>query len=376
MSELKHHLRKQEFPVSAREALLRLEKLCLSTSQQQQRLIQEVIEEFVFCEMDRRGIRKKRLNAVQELQLLDVLTIYFETRESEVVRNTMFLTLFHCEGIASNKMKMLAKLVSSAIAIRSAAVLDCSAVWMQQQGCTSTVVVGLAQELIRDYLMLFPKALFCLEELPQISLAFTSHFITAATTAQRRKPSSSLPSLPLLRCITQWVSSNPLLCSTPLVSNLQNCLPKGSIVMPTGVPLPGLIRWCVEAPLLDYKSEGIASESEEQERRSLYSQLHLAVLETMIETEKLHDRMVQKDVLVTRDFIGICECVAHIVQNLDFVQCQEGIQLSLDRLGQALQVSLRTGCLRGNIGELHSYLMRLPQNRLLEIVLSQGKLVN
>lgn len=59
MSELKHHLRKQEFPVTSRDALLRLEKLCLATSQQQQRLIQEIVEEFIFCEIDRRGIKKK-----------------------------------------------------------------------------------------------------------------------------------------------------------------------------------------------------------------------------------------------------------------------------------------------------------------------------
>lgn len=377
MSELKHHLRKQEFPVTSRDALLRLEKLCLATSQQQQRLIQEIVEEFIFCEIDRRGIKKKRLNAIQELQLLDILTCYFETRDNDVVRNTMFLTLFHSEGPNNNKMKILTKLVSIAIATRCVAILECSAVWMQQKGCTSLAVVSLAQELIRDYLLLFPTALSCLQDLPQISLSFTAHFITAATATNRRsgqKTSPSLPPLPLLRCITQWVTSNPLLCSIPLVNNLQNCLPKGSIMMPASVPLPGLIHWCVEGPLIVLDKKDISA-AEIAERRTLDSRLHLAVLETMLETEKLLDRMVQKDVVLVRDFAVICENVLLLIKNLDYLQFQDAIQLSLDRLGQALQVCVRTGCLRGSIGELHSHLLRLPQNRLIQIVISQSKVM-
>ncbi|KAG8237858.1 hypothetical protein J437_LFUL002467, partial [Ladona fulva] len=47
------------------------------------------------------------------------------------------------------------------------------------------------------------------------------------------------------------------------------------------------------------------------------------------------------------------------------------VQLALDRLGQALQVSLATGCLYGDRGELFERLSLLPQNRLINIVISK-----
>lgn len=125
-------------------------------------------------------------------------------------------------------------------------------------------------------------------------------------------------------------------------------------MMPASVPLPGLIHWCVEGPLIVLDKKDISA-AEIAERRTLDSRLHLAVLETMLETEKLLDRMVQKDVVLVRDFAVICENVLLLIKNLDYLQFQDAIQLSLDRLGQALQVCVRTGCLRGSIGKQNVY---------------------
>ncbi|GAB6025839.1 hypothetical protein CHUAL_011821 [Chamberlinius hualienensis] len=315
MSDLKHVLRKLEFPGSARDALIRLEKLCFNPSVQHQRLIQEVIEEFVFCEIDRRGIKKKRLSAVQDFQLVEVVLNYLETRESDVVRNTAFLTLFNCDKTATSKINILSKLVSTAISVKCSAVLDCSAVWMQQQSCTAEVVIFLAQEL----------------------------------------------------CITSWVKDDSRLCSAPLIANLQNSLPKGSIVMPPRVPILGLIRWSIEAPL-EYNKNG---ESNREKFNELYSRLHLGVLETMAETRMFADKTVQKGVIPIRDLIVVCEDLWNIINKLDFVQFQENINLSLDRLGQALQVALSTEYLRGNMADLKLCLQKLPNNRLVQMVIAQ-----
>lgn len=378
MSDIKNFLRKHEFPHSAREALFQLEQLCSSRNcgPQQQRLVQEIMDEYIFCETDRRGLRKNRLNSIQELQLLDVLTNYLESQGNEVLCNTIFLTLFHYEGSSCNyKMRILAKLLSLGIAAKSVVVLDCSAVWMQQQDCLSEVVVGLVRELVNDYFVLVPRVNASLQDLCQISPRFTVNFITAVTALYSNAPrrASKMGQCPdaLLGLVTDWVTANDSLCLTSLVTNLNAALPRGSIIMPTVTPIPGLIHWCVTAAV----AEGGASSPPPKDawKRTLFSRLLLGVLETMTAAEKMRTLMIQKDVMLMRDVLTICEDAA----NLMGARCAaargpvpDNVQEALDRLGQAVQVALVTGCLQGNIDELCKYLKKLPgNNRLIRMII-------
>jgi hypothetical protein len=100
----------------------------------------------------------QRLNPLQELQLLEVLLGYFAAGEDKVILNTVFMMLFtpphtpspspspspsgfaradvFTPGTAtatlSDRMRILARLVSAAVASRNLAVLNCTGVWMQQ----------------------------------------------------------------------------------------------------------------------------------------------------------------------------------------------------------------------------------------------------
>ena len=175
----------------------------------------------------------QRLNPIQELQLLEVLLDYFAAGEDKVVLNTVFMMLFTpphspspspspspsggprndlfgsgtlATAALSDRMRILARLVSAAVATKNLAVLNCTGVWMQQLGCLSQHSLNLSRVLIEDYFVLHtPQSsvsfkLFlkifallhliltlksscstsCLEQLPQLAPHFTACFLTAA----------------------------------------------------------------------------------------------------------------------------------------------------------------------------------------------------
>ncbi|PSN32633.1 hypothetical protein C0J52_13887 [Blattella germanica] len=142
-------------------------------------IIMEIISEFVFCEIDRRGGRKRKLNCIQELQLLEVLCDYFTYtgNNSDSVRNIVFMSLF--PPTHSERSRLLIKLVSLAISTKNIPVLTATGIWMQQLGCTSKFSLDLAQGLVKDYFVLIPKAVGGLQDLPQLAPQFTANFLTA-----------------------------------------------------------------------------------------------------------------------------------------------------------------------------------------------------
>jgi len=217
--DIPHILRRLEFPQSAKEALACLEQLCLPLahsrppSSKQLDHIGEIIDEFVFCETDRKSPKRKRLNIpTQELNLLEVLLGYFAAGEDKVVLNTVFMMLFtpphtpnpspspsplgfsrtdvfspgSATAALSDRMRILARLVSAAVATRNLAVLNCTGVWMQQLGCLSQHSLNLSRVLIEDYFILHTPqsnsscSSNCLEQLPQLAPHFTACFLTAA----------------------------------------------------------------------------------------------------------------------------------------------------------------------------------------------------
>lgn len=378
MSDVKSFLRKYEFPTATKEALTQLEHLCCrASSAQHQRLSQDIIDEFVFCEieLDRRGMRKKRLNALQELQILEILCHYFSNQHNEVVRNTMFLTLFHYEGGTSSKTNILVKIVSLSIATKNTSILSCSSVWMQQQGCTSDVVVSLVRDVIVDYFQFVPKATDFMVDLPHISANFVANFMTAATALYDGSDNGTGMFLNLLQLMTRWVTSNPHLCLMPLTANYQNALPRGSIVMPPTTPLPGLIRWCILTPLQNARtdnSKSIATALVPSED-ALYSQLFTGILETMMASREVHHQMAQKEILSLRDFLGLIEHLTKLMNKKGRTVHSSNVQTALDRFGQVLQVALATHCIQGSVGELNWYLKELPDHRLLKMIMERNK---
>lgn len=75
----------------------------------------------------------QRLNSLQELQLLEIMCNYFQEQTKDSVRQLIFSSLFSPQGNKAddNRMALLGKLVSMAVAVCRVPVLECAAFWLQ-----------------------------------------------------------------------------------------------------------------------------------------------------------------------------------------------------------------------------------------------------
>ncbi|XP_014673826.1 PREDICTED: uncharacterized protein C7orf26 homolog [Priapulus caudatus] len=155
----------------------------------------------------------------------------------------------------------------------------------------------------------------------------------------------------LMEIVTEWVFSKPSLALMSAIAS-----PKHS-----ATPIPGLIHWCVMAPVARVAADD-GSADDSAAAQTLFSRLHLGVLQTMLRGQEIGMRHVI-----------LCEHFEHSLATLaaiprDSVDA-ESLNMSLNRLGQALQVAKTTGLLSGDIAELVASTAALPHNRLLDIVL-------
>lgn len=73
------------------------------------------------------------LSLIQEFQLVVVLCEFYERPGQEMIRNAVFLSLF--EGSNASRLKVLNKLIGTAIASSVAPILMSAGTWIQQLGC-------------------------------------------------------------------------------------------------------------------------------------------------------------------------------------------------------------------------------------------------
>ncbi|XP_066991639.1 integrator complex subunit 15 isoform X2 [Anabrus simplex] len=354
--DLKQSLRKLEFPFSAREALSRVEQICVHQGGGRlPGLASEIISEFIFCETDRRGGRKRaRLTYIHELQLLEVLCDYFAYTGggNDAIRNIVFMALFPPGHVS--RSRLLAKLVSMAISTKNTPVLTATGIWMQQLGCTSQVCLDLAQGLVKDYFVLVPKAVSGLQDLPQLAPQFTANILTAVAEmfgCDDKKQILNSPPDALLEVITQWVADNPNLCLAALLVN-QPATPV--------TPFVGLFKWCILAPLQNGRRPD----------PQLYSRLHLGLLESLLECSTIRVPALRENVIATQHFTTLVKVVARMCKGSG---SSDEVQLSLDRLAQAIEVALAVQCTQGNTEELMNQLEKLPENRLMTILIDKHK---
>ncbi|KAJ7426768.1 hypothetical protein WISP_12504 [Willisornis vidua] len=274
----------------------------------------------------------KRLNSLQELQLLEIMCNYFQEQTKDSVRQIIFSSLFSPQGNKADdsRMALLGKLVSMAVAVCRVPVLECAAFWLQ---------------------CVLPKHV-CSDDL--------------------------IPPSDLLELIVSWIFEDPRLIlitflNTPIAANL----PIGFLEL---TPLTGLIRWCVKAPLA-YKRKKKASLSnghapskiakdsappEDKDCHQLYSKLHLSVLQVLM---MLQGHLTEKNLygrlgLVPFDHVvPLVEEINRLSDELNPLNASREIELALDRLAQALQVAMASGALLCTRDDLRTVCSRLPHNK-------------
>ncbi|XP_032520436.2 integrator complex subunit 15 isoform X1 [Danaus plexippus] len=394
-SDLKHTLRKFEFPACAKEALIKIEQLLVgraAPTSKQLDIAMDIISEFVFCETDRRSNPRRGLNPLQELQLIDIICDYLCACTNDTTKNTIFLSLFGGKE-SQRKLKILSILASMAVSASSTPVLLAVGVWLQQMGCSSSQSLQLAENIVRDHFYLNTSNQNVLKTLATDAPQFVSNFITAVTELYLhdiQKP-KKMPPKNLLEVITSWVYTNPSLCMSAQLNPA--ALPIGSIPMAAVTPLAGLIHWCALAPLyvdedfipdIDTDPIPIKKIKLEEEKHTivksvtskslseteLYIKLHLGVLHSLRAGKRTHGPPTAVNAQHLVALTPIVQAYAHnlIKCGVKF-QSDNRLQDCLDRIGQAVQVALANGCVYGNINNLLAALNSLPENRLLCIII-------
>ncbi|XP_034039696.1 uncharacterized protein C7orf26 homolog [Thalassophryne amazonica] len=341
----------------------------------------ELVEEFILHAPKDRNTPARRMTAVQELQLLEIMCSCFQEQSRDTVRQLMFSALFSLQGNQAdeNRMALLGKLVSMAVAVGRVPILECAASWLQRTH--RVYCVRLAQVLVDDYCSMVPGSVPTLQNIHSTSLRFCCQFITAVTTLYDLSSELLTPPLELLQMIVSWIQDDPhLVLITFLNTPLSGTQPMGSLDV---TPLGGLVRWCVKAPLAYRRDKkqvhnGTSAESG-PDARPLFSALHLSVLQVFM----LLPNILKEKGLYGRLALLQMESLAALTSDLSrlFDQSDKHAhtsssdthtapQLALDRLAQALQVAMANGALLCSREDLRAICSRLPHNNLLQLVLS------
>lgn len=126
--------------------------------------------------------------------------------------------------------------------------------------------------------------------------------------------------------------------------------------MPVVTPLAGLIRWCVLAPIICTKGA--------------YNKLHLALLETLSQIPPTNSPSAALNAQHLAFIINPLKNHARkLINEQKSPENDENYQSSLERFAQAIQISLSSKCIYGNISQLFCLLETLPRNSLMDIVI-------
>ena len=133
-------------------------------------------------------------------------------------------------------------------------------------------------------------------------------------------------------------------------------------------PVPGLVRWCTQAPISQAisskhpqngETSNLKSISTEQGHKTeqLWSRLHLSVLQTVMDFPNLPGAN-QLELITLADMNRIVKDIVALIREaknksvLDEPYGSECLEASVDRVIQVLQVSLATGAFRCSLGKI------------------------
>jgi hypothetical protein len=316
-------------------------------------------------------------NVYEELELLEMLRIQVEERQTKEIQMAIFDTLF---GLTASDDKMscqyrlslLQKLLSLSISgIGNGTIMHCATYWMEMYPTDAT---GLIQSLYFEFCELLPNAMDSLLQLghsfPSLAKLFVHH-LTLYYPIHHSGRHGLCPPIRCLQLVSHWLSSNSeFLKLPPLVieSSIPYIRSNPPISPSHASPLVGLFQWTVLEPLLS--SDAIISTNNqlkvsESDFTSQYriemSKFHANLMSYLMSIANVHVSLSIDDI----------SCVIANISSLhDDGGSNDTIQLSLDRLGQLLQVGLTVGVINISQGSLANVLQHLPKNRLLHIVCS------
>ncbi|CAL1266924.1 unnamed protein product [Larinioides sclopetarius] len=358
MGDVKCYLRKMDFPSVVPEALRHIQKLWLpNCSSQQLGLMKELSEEFVFFEVDKWGNnRNQKLPPIKELQIVERIAWYFRQPENDQKMATFQFLFPFGSKMLDNRLPVLGKLLSLAIATENGNVLSYIGTWMQLCTCVSDYAAFIAKAVVREHIK--PSSSNeRIKHLPTISPIFCASLISAITNMYF----TSCPPDHIICMVLEWINSAPNLCFSPFKLSI----PSSFNFPGPQTPIPGLMFWCILSPLYKEASENTKPSDADDK---IFSSLLLALLKCMTKAMPSQDPSWCEAVSVTSIIV-----IAETLKKMSYVS-KDRLDTSLDRFAMCVEVALTTNCLHvqpEKIGKLFAHCLQLPYNRPLKIVLQK-----
>ncbi|KAL7631196.1 UNVERIFIED_CONTAM: hypothetical protein RMT77_018504 [Armadillidium vulgare] len=363
-SEMDYHSSK--FPECISQGLQKLEEIIkLPSTSQLHKLQQQIIEERILnYQYQDPSSGVKSISPIEELVIVRCIAQYLANIFDPATRNSLFITLFPAvsnEPQTLPQLRTLMSLVSLAVATHNVAVLDATAVWMQQVSCFSVRCCKLSFNLNQDFFQSnietpehFMKAL---KSLPTATPLFCANLITSLAQVYAKVGTNEFckePEPHLVKIIIYWLKANPFIILTPLTTSL----PGISLPMTAVLAISPLSKWCIEAPFF---SQNKTLSENEVETKDLYSELHFLLLETLQNVSAIRSQMTQREVICAEHIKNIADVLVQRFNSCKkFSPGTNARETSLNRLAQIVLVALHTNCLSGRLSEMWNSLKKLP----------------
>ena len=365
-------IKKHEWPHCAEQAVKHILAQCQKFSQTgvpsaaQLTSLIEVIDEFIFSWSSpassggRSGKRRTgKLTSIQQLQLVQMLAEYFSGDQDFNLLCSVFMILFMIQGKdVDYKVNTLARLLSYSLSVNAVTLLNFGGVWLTQQSPTSAHSLAIARVLVSDWVSAPSHA--HLHSLPTQSSLFTTNLLASMGELYSGVTSGvqsdlatgySPPPAQVVSLVTAWLRSGHEATASP---SAQSGL---SVPVPGTSPAASLLPWSVFSPL-DAEDRG-------EKAASLYSFLHLTLVEIVM-TSTISQ-------LPSKYLTHLTEGLLARLTSSPEAHSQEQAEAALDRYGQLMAAAIAGDKLKLD-KDLVTLIQKLPQNRLVNIVLRRSSL--
>ncbi|XP_054720536.1 integrator complex subunit 15-like [Uloborus diversus] len=362
MGDVKCYLRKMDFPSVLPKALEHIQKLWLpDCSSQQVGLMKELSEEFVFFEVDKWGnTRNQKLPPIKELQIVERIACYFQQPDNDQKMATFQFLFPFGSKILENRLPVLGKLLSLAIATENGNVLTYIGTWMQLCTCVSDYAAFIAKAVVREHIKPNCKS-DRMKNLPSISPVFCASLISAITNMHL----TTCPPDHIIKVILDWINTTPFLCFSPFKLSI----PSSFNFPGPQTPIPGLMFWCILSPLYKEYSENTGKANSNEKT---FSSLLLALLQCMTKSTSIRDPSWCEAVSATSIIV-----IAETLKKMSYLS-KDRLDTSLDRFAMCVEVALTSSCLHihpERLAKLFKHCLQLPYNQPLKIVLQKWSTV-
>jgi len=393
----------------------------VSLSPKETELVLEIISEFVFFTKS----KSKRLSPVQELQLMQFITDFFQSKAVDIpmdrlkenpvhpayfsqftVLNNLFNFLF-MEPPSSNssksddkltyRMKCLFKLTSITLGLKNSTILKCLGSWLHREGPTSERGIQLCEAILNEFVLLVPDPIDALKSLPVIAPLLAAHFMTSlgkiytmelplrAPTSTKTYSSTIIPTISdrldippqcVIDLLTGWMGEGGSGDEEDVTSHETDrmlpamCPALDSAASLPGsphsavVPLIGLAKWTCLHPIL-VKVQGAQSMVD----HDAIARLHVGILECISDAHQKR-RLLRGEIISSKKVVELITEVRVTLDNYgesDSKECP-ATQECLDRLGQFLNCLFTAKCVYGRVEEVLTGIKYLPQNCMMSIL--------